>query len=95
MSEAQDKFEETYKSKVDAEAAIDLPLLKDSKIRVSKALYALLTYVESNVELHSAQFSPIEQKINEVITDIVAIARARITREENEKKKGTDGNAKS
>jgi hypothetical protein len=87
MSDAQDDFEKTYNSKVTVDSTINYPLLKDSKIRVAQSLNALLTYVESNVEFNKAQFGPIEDKINTVITDIVTIARARITRVENEKKK--------
>lgn len=82
----QKEFENVYKTKVDSEAVIDLPLLKESKKKITNALKPLLAYIESNVGLNGEVFAPLEAQINEVITEIKAIARARITRVENEKK---------
>ena len=94
METAQLEFEKAYKEKVDMESAIDYPLLKDSKNRIAKTLKALLSFVESNAELTPAQYKPVEEKINEVITSIVSITRARITRVENEKKQVVKGKYK-
>lgn len=90
LDEAQQDFENTYKNKVDTESEINLPLLKDSKNLIAKTLQPLLGYVESNVLVDAGTFKPIEATIDEIITDIVSIAHARMTREANEKKQQGD-----
>jgi hypothetical protein len=90
LDDAQEDFEATYKNKVDTESEINLPLLKDSKQLVAKTLQPLLSYVESNVLINADAFKPIEAKIDEIIADIVTIARARITRDANDKKQEGD-----
>jgi hypothetical protein len=86
----QQVFEQAYQSKVDTESAINYPLLKASKAMLINLLRALLIYIESNVDLDAGKFAPVEQKLNEIITDITAISRARLTRAANEKKKNEE-----
>jgi hypothetical protein len=86
LEAAQIDFETTYNSKTDKEGDENIPFLKDSKKLVKAALKPLLAYVESNVLVNEAVFKPIESQIDEIITDIVTIAHARITRKANEKK---------
>jgi len=83
----QTDFENVYQSKVEAEAGIDFPLLKKSKDAITFYLKGLLSYIETNSKNEPAQFSSIAEKINGIITDAVALARARGTRKENAEKK--------
>lgn len=83
----QEEFEKTYHSKIDTEAGIDLPLLKNSKRTLITYIKGLLYYVETNKNMEHAQFVAIEEKINVIITDAVTIARNRETRKEKADKK--------
>ena len=87
LKEKQQNFEKVYQSKVAAEAGIDFPLIKNSKETITFYLKGLLSYIETNSKSEPAQFSSIEEKINGIITDAVALARARGTRKENAEKK--------
>jgi hypothetical protein len=46
-----------------------------------------MNYIEINTDLDEAKFGSTNDKINEIITEIVAIIRARQTRNENKKEK--------
>jgi hypothetical protein len=83
---AQLAFENAYNSKNVAETEINIPLLKESKAIIAKALKGVLSYVDNNTEFNAGIFKPLEEQIDAVITDMLTIARNRITREENEKK---------
>jgi len=83
----QADFEKVYHSKVETEAGIDFPLLKTSKNTIKFYLKGLLNYIETNSKKDTARFSSLEDQINEIITDIVTLARARGTRKENAEKK--------
>jgi len=82
----QKDFENVYQSKVETEAGIDFPLLKKSKDAITFYLKGLLSYIETNSKNEPALFGSIEEKINGIITDAVALARARGTRKENAEK---------
>lgn len=79
----QDDFEKVYQSKIEAEAGIDLPLVKNSKEKITTNLRGLFSYITTNVLHDAVEFSAIEEKINGIITDTVTIARNRATRKEN------------
>ena len=83
MKIRQQEFEAAYKNKSEVEAQINLPLVKESKSRIIKNIDALLNYIENNVELDPAKFGPVAATLDEIITDTVAIARARNTKEAN------------
>ncbi len=87
LKTSQDAFETIYKTKIDTESAIDLPLIKESRGRITKFLRALLNYIEISGEMDSKIFGPINDKIDEIIIEITAIARARQTRKGNVVKK--------
>jgi hypothetical protein len=91
----QKKFEETYQEKTDVEGAINYPLLKNAKLIVLKNVRALLSYVETNSSMNVSPYPTLEEKLDEIITDILTIAHARITREENEKKNATGNTSNS
>jgi hypothetical protein len=46
-----------------------------------------MNYIEINTDLDKAKFGPAKDKINEIITEIVTIIRARETRSDNKKEK--------
>ena len=51
--------------------------MRDTRYVINKALVALLVYIESNVEDDTTSvFAPLENQINEVITDVLAITHA-------------------
>jgi len=50
-------------------------------------LKGLLSYIEINTDLDKAKFGPTKDKIDEIITEIVAIIRTGETRSENMKEK--------
>lgn len=76
---AQNDFEATYQDKVETEAAIDLPLANESARIIIQYLDSLLNYVEGNSEYQAATFGPLKAQIEEVITDVLGQAHARIT----------------
>jgi len=85
----QTDFENIYQSKIDAEAGVDLPLVKNSKELITSYLKGLLAYIATNIIHDAAQFGAIEEKINGIITDTVTLARNRATRKENAEKEVT------
>ena len=76
-------FERVYNLKIDTESAIDYPLIKDARDRITKYPKAWLSYIEINAELNPGKFGAISVEIDEMIIEIVAIARARETRKGN------------
>ena len=87
LKAARQVFEVTYKEMTATESEINYPLVKDSKIIITRALNWLLNYVEANASMKTDGFIKAESEIDEIITDVVAIARARKTRGDNTKKK--------
>lgn len=75
---AQKDFEDTYKDKVETEGAIDLPLANESSRIIIQYLDSLLNYMDCNSEFE-ASFVPLKAQIEEIITDVLSQARARIT----------------
>lgn len=87
MVTAEKAFEDAYNSKNATETSINIPLLNESKALIATPLKGLLSYVENNADgISPVVFKPMEAEIDAVITDMVAIARNRITRVEKEKK---------
>ena len=85
LKEAQDDFEKTYADKANAESVIDIPLAKKSISEIRFYLDSLLTYINANTEIDAATYTPVANQIDEVITDVTAIARTRKTKEANAK----------
>lgn len=76
---AQDDFEATYKDKVETEALIDLPLANESAGIIIQYLDSLLNYIDGNSQYEAVTFGPLKAQIEEVIIDVLAQARMRIT----------------
>jgi hypothetical protein len=87
LKTSESEFERIYNAKVETESAIDYPLVKDARERITRYLKGLMNYIEINADLDKAKFGPAKDKINEITTEIVAIIRARETRNENKKEK--------
>ena len=85
LKTSQLEFEKIYNTKIVTESAIDYPLVKDARVRISRYLKGLMNYIEINTDLDEAKFGSTCDKINEIITEIVAIIRSRETRSENKK----------
>ncbi len=85
----QADFEKVYHSKIDEEAGVDIPLVKNSKEAVTTYLRGLFAHINTNNFKDAAQFGAIEEKIDEIITDALTIARSRATRIENAEKEAT------
>jgi hypothetical protein len=87
LKEEQAKFEQIYQEKVDNESVKQTPQIKAIKKELSKLLNSLLTYIDQKSVFNPEKFGPLVDKLDEIITDIVAIARARQTRKENASEK--------
>jgi hypothetical protein len=87
LKTSQSEFEKTYNAKIETDSAIDYPLVKNARDQITRYLKGLMNYIEINTDLDKAKFGPAKDKINEIITEIVAIIRARETRSENKKEK--------
>lgn len=87
MIETNETFEEMYTQKVDEAAKKDYPTLKDAKAMVNRHLLALVKNIDIiSYDLHSEITTARDaaEKIDTIITEIMATARARKTRRENE-----------
>jgi len=81
LQTAQADFESAYQAKVATEAGVQQPLVTESRKQLMRYLGALIVYVDLQSEFNSEVFGPIAAIIDEVGTDMVAIARARRTRQ--------------
>lgn len=86
LKTSQLEFEDTFYSKVDSKTQEVYPLIRASRQTALHYLEAILSYISILAEIDKANFLVASQKIDVVITEIEAIARARITRKENEEK---------
>lgn len=83
---SQEEFESVYMGKVEAIPIVNVPLIKDSRAFIAKYLGSLLNYIGTNSDFDNANYDPVKARINEIVTEAVAIARARNTRKENKDK---------
>lgn len=86
LKTAQAEYDDIFYSKVDSKTQEVYPLIRSSRQKALHYLEALLSYIEILAEIDKANFLLASQKIDEVITETESIARARITRKENDKK---------
>ncbi len=85
VESAQTDFEEVYQQKVATEAVEDLPLATATRKELIRYLSRLLSYLEINSEIKAAKFKPVVVKIDEVIVDMMTIARSRKSKASNTK----------
>jgi len=89
LTSAQQKLAmlNTEKDTTEAEKK-DFPELADARKSLFGTIENCFNYIEVMAGINSALFAPIIEKLNEVIVDVMQVARARKTREENERKEG-------
>jgi hypothetical protein len=80
LKEKQSEFESLYQQKIANAATSEAPLVTASKNKVIHYLNGLLFYIDFKAEKEPALFNPMIEKIDEVITDMMSVARARKTR---------------
>ncbi len=88
---AHEAFEQTYSEKVSSEARQDYPLLRAARLRLGRHVETLLGCLEvlqrfveqDGTEAELATLSQLTGKVNEIITEVMTVARARRTRESN------------
>lgn len=85
LEKSQHEFEAIYQQKVATEAVQDLPKITDTRRDIVHMLTRMLQYVEAHAEINGEKFNPIVEKIDEVIVDMMTIARTRKTRKEDNK----------
>jgi len=85
LEKAQQAFEEIYQQKVATEATEDLPLVSVTRRELIRYLNRLLSYLDINSEIKPEKFMPVVIKIDEVIVDIMTVARARKSKAKNNK----------
>ncbi len=85
LVQAQQEFESIYQQKVATEAAQDLPLISESKNDIVQYLTRMLQYIDTNIEIDAAKFKPVVDKIDEVIVDVMRIARSRKSKQNDAK----------
>ena len=86
LTTSQEAFEATYVGKVDTKQTTISPLIKDSRAVITKYLNALLNYIATNSDFDSEKYDQIRETIDEIISEAVSIARARVTHKENVEK---------
>lgn len=85
LKAAQAAFEETYNNKITAEAQADYPLLRETRSSIIRHLTALLDFIRVLGEVNaSGAYATMVEQLNEIINDVMTVARARRTREEQE-----------
>jgi hypothetical protein len=87
LAQAQRDFESLYRQKVETEATQDLPRIQASRDELTRNLSRLLVYIETNLELNPEKYQPVAEKIDEVIVDVMTIARTRKTKQNENKPK--------
>jgi predicted nucleotidyltransferase len=85
VEKAQKDFEELYQQKVATEATEDLPQLSATRKDLMRYLNRLLSYLEINSEIKPEKFKPVVAEIDEIIVDVMTIARSRKSRAKNNK----------
>jgi hypothetical protein len=76
-------FEKTNQEKIDAEAGKESPLVGETKKTIIKYLEPLLSYVNIMAEMNEVDFELASKKIDDIITNAMALAKARKTRKNN------------
>lgn len=80
VESAHKDFEEIYQQKVATEAGEDLPQATATRKELIRYLTRLLSYLDINSEIKAEKFNPVVEKLDEVIVDMMTIARSRKSR---------------
>ncbi|MBN2093547.1 hypothetical protein JW964_28250 [candidate division KSB1 bacterium] len=85
VESAQKDFEAAYQQKVATEAVEDLPQATATRKELIRFLTRLLSYLDINSEIKAEKFKPVVVKLDEVIVDVMTIARSRKSKANNVK----------
>jgi len=79
----QQNFEAIIQKKIEEEAGKEVPLIMETKSQIKRLLPPVLDYIELRAELSGNGYIGTMNKLNEAISEIMSVARARHTRREN------------
>lgn len=88
LAQAQEEFEAIYQQKVASEAVQNLPGITASKRDLTRYLTRVFQYIDTQAEINAEKYGSVVEKIDEVIVDVMTIARARKTKQEDSKANG-------
>ena len=77
-------FEAVVQEKADHEAGKEVPLILETKSELKRLLPPVLDYIELRAELSGDGYAGAMNKLDEIISEIMTIARARHTRKDND-----------
>lgn len=83
LKESNATFESTYRLKVESEAERETTMVGEIKRDLAKFINPLIDYIYLNAELIEGNFSTVAGQLDELISSVMSIARARQTRKEN------------
>jgi len=89
LTKAQQAFEALYQQKVAADAVKDLPPATESRKEIVRFLTQIFTYIDAKMETNPEKYNPVAVKIDEVIVDMMTIARSRKSKANNSKEEVT------
>lgn len=84
LKDAQEEFARVYGDRLQEDSNLKYPTLDEAKRNAVPHINIFLGVVNVLQELEPATFALLEEKINNVTTEMMAIARARKTRSEND-----------
>lgn len=87
LSQAQRNFETLYQQKVETEATQALPRIRTSRDELTRNISRLFVYIETNLELNPEKYKSVTEQIDEVMVDVMTIARTRKTKQNETKAK--------
>lgn len=85
LKTAQADFETTIKQKVDAKTAEDFEKTRICRKALARYLNSLINYIDMMAEIDGGNYQVASDKIDEVLTEVISIARARQTRNADDK----------
>lgn len=88
LEQAQQEFEALYLQKVASEAVQDRPGVTASRRELTRQLTQIFQYLDTQAEINGEQYRPLVEKIDMVIVDVMTVARARKTKQEDDKANG-------
>jgi hypothetical protein len=85
LIKAQQAFEELYQQKVAKKSTKDLPPAMASRKEIVHYLSQILNYLDAKTEANPEKYNPVVEKIDEIIVDMMTVARSRKSRKNNNK----------
>ncbi len=83
LKSEQADFEEVYIKKVEVDSMDNLPTTREIRKKISKLINVILLYIDHKTDYFEEIYKPLADKVDELVTNTVSIARARKTRKDN------------